>query len=414
LWTFYETVKVRSSLKKMVEDFKVPAGEINRRVQRIQKALQKEGIDGLFIVQRVDLFYFSGTAQNGFLYIPAEGEPLLFIKKYMPRARKETSIKNLVEIGSPKEVPGLLTDFYGRLPGVLGFESDVVPVKDYNFYRRLFPDQTWVDGSSLILKIRAIKSDWEIDMMERTAELSRKTFEHIQTIIRPGLTEMEFAGLIETFSRKLGHGGELRVRDYQTEGYPWHILSGRSGGLVGLLDSPASGEGTSAAFPCGGGRKKLAGNEPILIDFGTVLNGYHVDETRMFAIDAMPERALEACEAAIKIHDSVLERVRPGITVDELFQHAQSKAETLGYAEAYLGPPGYKVTFIGHGIGLELIEPPVIAKNRKDRLESGMTIALEPKIVFENEFMAGIESVFQVTTTGSRLISKVPVRIFIY
>jgi Xaa-Pro aminopeptidase len=85
----------------------------------------------------------------------------------------------------------------------------------------------------------------------------------------------------------------------------------------------------------------------------------------------------------------------------------------LGYAKEYLGPPGYKVSFIGHGIGLELIEPPIIAKGRKDRLEKGMTFALEPKIVFEDEFAAGIESVVLVTETGFNLISKVPVDVFI-
>jgi Xaa-Pro aminopeptidase len=87
-------------------------------------------------------------------------------------------------------------------------------------------------------------------------------------------------------------------------------------------------------------------------------------------------------------------------------------ATSLGYAETYLGPPGYKVSFIGHGVGLELIEPPLIAKNREEQLQSGMTIALEPKIVFQNEFIAGIESVLLVTESGSRLISKLPTEIF--
>ncbi len=396
----------------MVENFKVPAGEIEKRKVMIQKELQVSGIDGLFIVQRVDLFYFSGTAQNGFLYMPAEGEPLLCIRKYMPRAREETPLKNLVEIKSIKEIPRLISDFFGRLPEVMAFELDVVPVMDFNFYRSLFPEQECVDGSPLILRTRTIKSPWEIDRMERTAELSLETFEYVKRAIQPGLSEIEFAGMIETFSRKMGHGAGLRVRDYQTEGYPWHILSGKSGGMVGLLDSPSSGEGTSVAFPCGAGRKLLVKNEPIMIDFGTVLNGYHIDETRMFVMGSMPDRALNACRAAIDIHDGVLKKAKPGVTMAELFQHAEDLATSLGYAETYLGPPGYKVTFVGHGVGLELIEPPFIAKNREESLEPGMTIALEPKIVFQDEFIAGIESVFQVTESGSRLISKVPAEIF--
>jgi Xaa-Pro aminopeptidase len=396
-----------------MDKFKVPSGEIDRRIKKIRKELQDNGIDGLLIVQRVDLFYFSGTAQTGFLYIPAEGQPVLFIKRYLPRAREESSIKNIIEVKSIKEVPGFISDFYGKLPVTIGLEFDVLPVRDFNFYKRLFAEEKFVDGSLLIHKVRMIKSDWEIEQIEKTAELSQKTFEYIKSAIRPGLTEMEFSGMYETFARKLGHGAKLRVRDYQTEGYPWHILSGTNGGLLGLLDSPASGEGTSAAFPCGGGNKLLAADEPIMIDLGSVLNGYHMDETRMFAIESMPGRAMDACRAAIEIHNAVLEIVKPDISLDELFLHSVETAKSLGYSEPYLGPPGHEVSFVGHGIGLELIEFPIIAGGKKERLEPGMTFALEPKMVFENEFSAGIESVFLVTETGARLISKMPLEIFI-
>ena len=396
-----------------MDKFKVPSGEIDRRIKKIRKELQDNGIDGLLIVQRVDLFYFSGTAQTGFLYIPSEGQPVLFIKRYLPRAREESSIKNIIEVKSIKEVPGFISDFYGKLPGTIGLEFDVLPVRDFNFYKRLFAAEKFVDGSHLIHKVRMIKSDWEIEQIEKTAELSQKTFEYMKSAIRPGLTEMEFSGMYETFARKLGHGAKLRVRDYQTEGYPWHILSGTNGGLLGLLDSPASGEGTSAAFPCGGGNKLLAADEPIMIDLGSVLNGYHMDETRMFAIESMPGRAMDACRAAIEIHNAVLEIVKPGISLDELFRHSVETAKSLGYSEPYLGPPGHEVSFVGHGIGLELIEFPIIAGGKKERLEPGMTFALEPKMVFENEFSAGIESVFLVTETGARLISKMPLEIFI-
>jgi len=397
----------------MTKNFGVPASEIHRRKVAIQTELQENGMDGLFIVQRVDLFYFSGTAQNGFLYMPAKGEPLLCIKKYMPRAQRESPLENIVEIGSINDVPGLISDFFGKLPRTLGLEFDVLPVRDFNFYRGRLRVEDYVDGSPLIQKVRMIKSPWEIEQMERTAELSKKTFEYMRKTIRPGFTEMEFAGMFETFARRLGHGAKMRVRDYQTEGYPWHILSGKSGGMVGLLDSPASGEGTSVAFPCGAGNKLLAAQEPIMIDFTSVLNGYHLDETRMFAIEAMPEKAMRASQATTHIHDAVLERVKPGITVGELFEISASEAKSLGYEEPYLGPPGYKVTFIGHGLGLELIEPPIIAKGWQDPLVPGMTLALEPKMVFKDEFAAGIESVVLVTDSGCRLISKVPVEIFI-
>ncbi len=397
----------------MTDIFKIPASEIDNRIARIQNRLQEADMDALLVVQRVDLFYFSGTAQNGFLFIPADGPPLLLVRKYLPRARRESAIRNIIEIRSPKEVPGRIADFYGRLPRALGFEWDVMPVNEFAFYQSLFPEQRCVDGSRLILKTRMIKSHWEILQMEKTARISSRIFEYIRNMIRPGYTEMEFGGMYEAFARKIGHAGRIRVRDYQTEGYPWHILSGVSGGMVGLLDSPASGQGTSAAFPVGAGAKKLRPDEPIMIDLATVFNGFHMDETRMFAIGSMPPEALDASLAIIDIHNEVLDHVKPGIPIKDLFHIAQAGAEKRGYADPYLGPPEHKVQFIGHGIGLELIEQPILSTKETTLLEPGMTFALEPKMVFRNRFSAGVESVFTVTETGQRLISQVPVEVFV-
>ena len=249
--------------------------------------------------------------------------------------------------------------------------------------------------------------------MENTAKLSARTFLYMENHLKAGYTEMEFAGIYEAFARKIGHGGKLRVRDYQSEIYPWHVLSGPNGGKMGLLDSPFSGEGTSVAFPIGAGFRKMAAREPILIDLGFVYNGYHMDETRMFAIDSMPPKALNACMATIEIHDAILEAAKPGLPINELFEISVQKAKALGYAETYLGPPGYKVSFVGHGIGLDLVEKPIISARNADLLQTGMTLCIEPKINFINEFGAGIESVFTITETGSRMISRVPKKVFI-
>ncbi len=396
-----------------MDKFKVPVDEINLRTSKIQDELQKEGINGLLIVQRVDMFYFSGTTQTGFLYIPFEGEPVLFIKKYIQRAKNDSALNNIVEIKSARDVPGLISEIYGNLPGILGLEFDVLPVREFNYYREIFKSCECVDASYLIKKIRMIKSGWEIQMLDRVAYLSGQTFEYMRNHIRAGYTEMEFAGMFETFARKIGHGGKLRVRHFQDEAYPWHVLSGENSGHIGFLDAPVSGKGTSAAFPIGAGSKKIVPGELIFIDFGFSFNGYHLDETRMFAIDSMPEQAVKASRAAIEIFNSVFEKMKPGVSVGELFSHSVSIAESLGYSETYLGPVDYRVSFIGHGIGLEMVEPHIIAKGRDDLLEPGMVFAVEPKIVFENQFGAGIESVVLITDTGARLISKAPSEIFI-
>ena len=394
--------------------FRVPEQEIKGRINNIQKELQDNDIDALFVVQRVDIFYFTGTAQNGCLYIPAEGEPLLMIKKYYPRAREESPIEDIVEISSVNTILKYIYGYYGKMPRRIGMEFDVMPVNEFLFYdQQVFYEQELVDASHLIHNVRMIKSEWEIEQMEKAAELSYMTFQYIREALRPGYTEMEFAGMVETFARRHGHGGQLRIRDYKTEGYPWHILSGKSGGMVGLLDAPTSGEGTSPAFPCGAGHKLIEKDEPIMIDFGTMLNGFHCDETRMFAIGSMPDKAMDACKAAIEIQNYVLDKVKVGITMDELFQLSLKRAHELGCMDEFLGPPGCKVSFIGHGIGLELVEHPIIAMGKDTEIRPGMNFALEPKMVFKDEFAVGIESVFVVTEKGYRLISKTPCEVFV-
>lgn len=386
----------------------VPEKETYRRISFLQKEMRKRDIEGVLIIQRVDLYYFSGTAQNAILFVPAEGGPLLMVKKYYPRARAESSVEQVVEMGSVRDAPGLIREAFGSLPSRLGLELDVLPYNVAMFYKSLFPDVSVEDCSPLVLRARSLKSAWEVEQMEKTEEVSKKVFERLRNLLRPGITEVELSLQAEALARRLGHEGRLRVRDFQTEGYFQHILSGKSGGKVGLLDAPASGTGTSPAFPCGASHRRILEGEPVMADLSMVSNGYHIDETRMFSIGHMAAKAMSACKGCIEIHDRVIERIRPGAVAGELFDLAKTLAERLGLEEAFLGPPGYKVTFIAHGIGLELVEPPFIAAGRKEILEPGMTLALEPKCVFQGEFAAGIESVVLVTESGARPISKVP------
>ncbi|MEJ5358883.1 MAG: Xaa-Pro peptidase family protein [Desulfobacterales bacterium] len=393
--------------------FRVPAAEIEGRLARLREALRAEGLEAAFLVQAVDRFYFSGTAQDAFLHVPAEGPALLFVRRFFPRAREESPLAEIVPIDSVRRIPELLKRRFGRLPARLGLELDVLPVNEFRFFRDLLAPQVLSDISPAILRLRSRKSDWEIAQLEATAEMSRRTFDFMRRILAPGITEMEFAARAEAFSRRLGHAGMLRVRGFNALGYPGHVLSGPNGGRPGMLDAPASGSGTSCAFPAGAGPRRLRRNEPILVDFGSVKNGYHLDEARMFAVGDMPGEALAACRAAIDLHDRLIAAARPGVTGAALFEQAVALAEQWGYGDSFLGPPGHKVRFVGHGIGLELVEPPFLARGRETPLEENMVLAVEPKLVFEGRFAAGVESVFRVTSAGGRLLSRVPVEVFV-
>ena len=398
----------------IMSNTKVPNPEIEVRLQGLQERLASQSLDGAFIVQRADLYYLSGCLNVDYMFIPSEGQPVLFFL-VEPSANVASMLTDqCYTIDGSDELQKILKRKFATAARRIGLELDIISYNEFRSYGEFFDGAEIFDVSPLILDLRSRKSDWELERMKDASKITARLFDEIRSLVGPGISEMELAAEAEAYAQGLGNQFiDIRVRDYKTEGYPWHILSGENGGMLGLLDSPASGQGSSAAFPCGASQKLIRTKEPIMVDFAYELDGYHVDETRMFSIGPMPDDGMRASEAAIKIHNYVLDHVRAGVRAGDLFDYSVSKAHELGYEDSYLGPIGYKVSFVGHGIGTELIEWPLIAKGREDMLEPGMTFALEPKIVFKDQFIAGVESVVAVTEDGFELISKVPVEVFI-
>lgn len=377
-----------------------PADEIKDRLRRLKAHMIRGDLEALLVVQKMDYYYLSGTAQDSYLYIPLHGKPLLMVKRELERARVESAIEDVVALRSIREIPSLIREHRGEIPGNLGVEMDVLPVRDYFRYLDLFPETRLIDSSRIIAEVRKIKSLYEIDLMRRAGEMGRIVYMEGKKLLREGMTEIEFGGLLEARAKVLGHEGLLRVRAPNYEAYTWHILSGPNGGIVSQSDSPMGGLGLSPAFPVGASPRVMLAREPILVDFGICYHGYLADETRMFSIGEMEKKFVDAYKACVEIHDSVLDAVRPGEDCETLFRNTLTLAEKLGYGESYLGPPGLKTRFVGHGIGLELAEAPYLAEGHSYPLEEGMTFALEPKIVFPGEGSVGIENTVLVTGSG--------------
>lgn len=391
---------------------KTPEQEIIQRLQALKQEMEKSDLQAVFITHKPDIFYFSGTSQDCYLYVHREHEPLVFVKRYYPRARQESCLDHIFPISSLSEIPERIKDLHPGLPQTCGIAFDVVPVRDFHFFQHLFASVSFMDCTPAILGCRQLKSPYEIIQMEQAARLSHETFLFIQEHLVPGISEMEFCGIYETFARKRGHSGLLLTRHYRAIGFPFHLLSGKSGGMAGAVDTPCCGEGTSIAHPYGAGAKPLQRDEPILIDFGTVLNGYHMDETRMFVMGAMEPKARDASQAAIEILHTLLAQMKPGVAMGDIFELSVQTAQRLGYAEQFLGLAGIKSKFIGHSLGLELVESPFISEGNQEPLQAGMVLAMEPKFIFKDEFAAGIESVIHMTRDGARFLSTTPPQIF--
>jgi len=406
---------VRNELRKLSKSLGfryTPLEEIEDRLKRVRKGMEKEEMEALLVVQKMDYYYLSGTTQDGLLFLPSEGKPLLMIKRELERAKVEAPLDYVVALKSIRELPSLIQTHFDKLPKSLGLELDVLPVRDYFKYQELFPGVRLVDASAVLRNTRKIKSPFEIDLMRNGGEIGKKVYEEAKEFLKEGMTEIEFGGLLEATAKRYGHEGLLRVRSLNYEAYTWHVLSGLTGGIVSQSDSPMGGLGLSPAFPVGASLRVMEAHEPILVDFGTCYHGYQVDETRMFSIGKMRQKFIDAHNACREIHDAVLDEVRPGADCEAIFMKTLRLAERLGYRDSYLGPPGLQTRFIGHGIGLELNEFPFLAQGQPYPLEKGMTFAVEPKIVFPGEGSAGFENTVVVTQNGYEILTPVEEEIF--
>ena len=389
-----------------------PIEEIENRLIRIRAGMKKQGIEALLVNQKMNFYYLSGTTQDGLLLVPLEGKPLLMIKRELERAKVESPLKEIVSLKSIREIPSLIQSHTGKIPKSLGLELDVLPVRDYFKFQELFPGTKFIDASPILREARKIKSPFEIDLMRKAGEIGKKVYQEGRRILKEGMTEIGFGGLLEATGKRYGHEGLLRVRSLNYEAYTWHVLSGLTGGIVSQSDSPMGGLGLSPAFPVGASLKVMRAHEPILVDFGTCFHGYQADETRMFSIGKMEQKFIDAFNACKEIHDAVLEETRPGADGEAIFMKTLKLAEKLGYKDSYLGPSGLQTRFIGHGIGLELNELPFIAQGQSYPLEEGMTFAVEPKIVFPGEGSAGLENTVAVTRKGYEILTPAEQEIF--
>lgn len=385
-----------------------PATELDSRIKALQQALGKKGVDAALIVQKTDLFYFSGTSQQGWLYVPVEGKPLLMIFKEFGRAEMESGLEQIVSLVSPKKIPALLQEHSYELPKRLGMELDVLPTTLYFQYRQIFAEAEIEDISLEIRLIRAVKSEHELSLIRSAAAFSDKVASRVPEFLREGKTEVALAGEVEAYARSLGHQGIVRMRLFGSELFYGHIMTGAAAAVPSYLASPTGGKGVSGVVGQGAGFTTIAANEPVLVDYVFAYNGYISDHTRVFSLGAVPEELVIAHNAMLEIQESIASLAVPGVKTGELYEQMVSQAEAKGLGENFMGVGERKIRFTGHGVGLELDEFPFIAKGQKLELAENMVIALEPKVIFPGKGVVGIENTFQVTQNGLERLTRFP------
>lgn len=381
--------------------------EVESRIRQLQLKLAEREIDAAIIVQIIDLYYFTGSCQRGHLIVPVDGEACYLVTKSFPRAQKESPLASIKLQKSLNELLAQLTAVAPKAKRI-GMEMDVLPVNTFLRYQQAFSGLEIVDISMEIKKMRMCKSSYEIDIIKKGAELSRKMFEKVPSFLKAGKKEFEFAAEVECFLRSHGHQGGVRLRQFNQEVFFGHIMSGENITCASFFDGPTGGPGLYPAYPQSAGWKMINAGEPVLVDYVTALEGYNVDCTRIFSLGEPAQELQKAHLAALQIQSEIIKAGKPGVPCSELYNMACGMAAEFGYAESFMGNGPDKAAFIGHGVGLELDELPVLTAKHGYPLEEGMVFALEPKIVLAGVGVAGVENTVLVTADGLEKLTLFP------
>lgn len=386
-----------------------PQEELQQRTRALQKQMQQAGLDGVFLLQNADLFYFAGTIQQGVLYIPVADEPLYMVRKDCDRAREESALTRVVPLRSMRQLAESLEEAELPLPQQAGMERDVLPVALAERLQKALPQAAWGDATPLIRQVRAIKSTFEIERLRSAAELQHQIYSRVVQVLRPGMTELELAAELEYTARRLGHQGVVRMRAFNGEFHCGDAFAGDDSAVPAFSDTPLGGRGSTPAVGRGPGWRQIREHEPIVIDYAAARDGYLTDQTRIFSLGELAPKWHQAYACMLDVQNCLLENAKPGSSWSELYAMCYQVAAKAGYAESFMGAPGSQVGFIGHGIGTEIDEFPFIAPGFDDRqLQPHMTFAFEPKVVCPGEGAIGIENTFLVTETGLERLTYSP------
>jgi Xaa-Pro dipeptidase len=379
---------------------KTPDAEIERRLSRLSDRLDRLGVHCAILFQNVDRFYYSGTAQDGVLLVRCGGEPVLFVKRTLERARQESPIQRVVGYLRIREVYEYIAD-HGLHTERVGLEMDTIPAKYYLGLTRFFPSVEFVDISKEILHQRSVKSEHEIALMREGGLRLDRVFGQLGELMRPGMTEYDLFGTVMELFRRQNAILLVRTRSYSMEVLPVTLLSGPNAARHSAMDSPSGGgEGVSVAFPAGPGRRVIGKGEPVLIDVAFNYDGYVIDCTRIFSYGNVGDEHAWAHGVSAGCHDIFREKARDGVFIPDLFREIAGYVDRQGLSDVFMGG----VAFIGHGVGLELDEFPVLSEGFEGRLERGMTVAFEPKFIYRSGGV-GYENTYLIGERGAESLN---------
>lgn len=383
-------------------DAPVPPAELESRMRRFRVKMDatSPGWRLALFVSKVNLYYFTGSMQEGLLLIPREGDAVFWVRRDFSRARDESAFPHIRPMESYRDAAAGAPK--GPLPAHL--ETEVVPLAMFQRMKKAFGFAEALSLDYQISVVRSLKSPFELAIMERAGQMHRRVAEErLPGMLREGMSEAElgvafFAALMEE-----GHQGIARFAAFQADVCIGQINFGESSLYPGSLNSPGGGYGIGPYAPMMGSRhRRLKKGDLVFVDTAVGVEGYHTDKTVTYVFGgAPPPEAVRAHMRCLEIFDAISEQLRPGAVPSEIYSKIL-KAQTPEFLENFMGFGPRRAKFLGHGIGLVVDEWPVISEGFDEPLQEGMTLAVEPKKGVAGFGLVGIENTLVVAPNGGR------------
>jgi len=384
----------------LVDFHDFPNEEYESRYVRTKQSLAEKNIDALIVTTEVNYIYYTGhTATDWiphwmwqsskaypFIFIlPRDGDPIVVVHQAEKTAAKNCSWISDVRIhrGYPFSiscVEDVIMEL-GLTKGIIGWELGPetrlgIPQNEFDKLRTTFPETEFVDASNVILQSRLIKSPEEIRRIRKANEITMNALEHFYEAARFGITEKEAARLINQFMLDEGADRCQYYVTYQVTPELPPMFRSRPLGRV------------------------FAKSECVYLDFGASYKGYCADINRMFTFSSATKEMIETHEDLLYVEEQMIDSIKPGIEISEVYQAYKSALEKKGIT-------GMDYGRAGHGVGIEVTEPPSLGSSDSTVLQEGMTITVEPRIVESYGYFT-VEDAVLVTSNGRELLTPGP------
>jgi Xaa-Pro aminopeptidase len=353
-----------------------------RRIGQLRRRLTRAGLHGLLVTHLPDLRYLCGfTGSTAALAITRRAARLFVDGRYAGQAAEEVTAAQVEVVARSLSVAAV--QWMAAQPGVefVGFDPEQSTVAHLARWKEALPAKLRRNflsalAAPLVLPLRMIKDEEEQALLAEAALIGCKLFDHLLGFIRPGLAEFEIAAELEHQARSLG-----------AEGMSFPTIA-----ASGVRSALPHGVASSAKLP----RRGF-----LTLDFGVVLQGYCSDMTRTLYLGTPKARERAVYQAVFEAQQAGVEAVRANAGCAEVDEAARGVLRLAGLAEAFTHSTG-------HGVGLEIHEPPRLGAGQTDRLRSGMVVTVEPGVYLPGQFGVRIEDTVLVTETGCQILTPAP------